>query len=112
MRQRIGGTDMVVTESFNNVDELAAYCNGSTALFLVIGDREKCDSLIAEILPLINSSERIIHIPADSRLFQTLKPPSSFPALGMWSRAGALIGYLDQGYETVSDFVAYVRDYT
>lgn len=102
---------MIVTKTFETPEELAAFCTGGTAVYLVIGALEQCDFLMNEIALYVDDSEKCVHVPPDAKIFEQMERPSSLPAIAVWSGKGTLVGYRESN-ETIAEFVEYVRRFT
>lgn len=101
----------MVTETFASPDELAAFCTGSTAVYLLVGTVEQCRGLMDEIARYVDVSEKCVHLCPDAKIFEQMERPSSMPAIGAWSGKGTLVGYREGG-ESLSEFVEYARRFT
>ncbi|MCA9092911.1 MAG: hypothetical protein KDA68_05460 [Planctomycetaceae bacterium] len=99
---------MVNTFSFRSPEELALFAIGKTGLVFVVGTQQECESLVEEIEDLITSTEQIVHVERDDKLFEGMEPPDVLPAVGYWSSAGCLVGYQEQG-ESIAEFLKYAR---
>ena len=100
----------MAAKDFSSPEDLAQLSTGKTGIILVIGSRQQCDPLVAELERLISPTEQIMHIEQDSRLFKAVEKPKSFPAIGVWSSKGTLVGYREPD-ESISDFLDYARRY-
>jgi len=99
---------MVVTEGFSSPDELAMFSTGKTSTILLIGSQQECEPLAIELERLIYPTEQIVHVRENDKLFDTLEKPNDYPAIGVWSAKGSLVGYREQ-QESLAEFLEYAR---
>lgn len=99
---------MLMTETFTSPEELAMFSSGKTSVVFLVGAHEECESLAEDLKGLIASTEEIVHIEQDAKLFNTMEKPRGYPAIGVWSSKGNLVGYRAQD-ESIAEFLAYAR---
>ena len=99
---------MVNTYSFRSPEELAFFAKDKTGLVFVVGTQQECEPLVEEIEGIITSTEQVVHVERDDKLFEGMERPVVLPAVGYWSAAGCLIGYQEQG-ESIAEFLKYAR---
>lgn len=102
--------DMIVTKSFESPEELAKFSEGKTAVYLLVGSCDQCGPLAEQLAPILLESEVFVRLETDAEIFKQMENANSFPALGVWSSKGSLIGYREND-ESVAEFVKYSRKY-
>lgn len=101
---------MIVTKDFESPEELAMFSKDMSAVVLVVGAKKECEALAEELEGMVVSTEKIVHLETDARLFDAMERPTACPAVGVWSSKGSLVGYREQG-ESIAEFLEYARTF-